>query len=116
MRRRPLLAYALTPAFAFVALSAPAFAAGLADIQRLAQQHDAGFAAARQAFLAGQEKGPLARAAIRPSVVLSANLSRNQTDTSATPAVGYSPYGYTVALTQPLYAPGTWAGVEQGRL
>lgn len=101
-----------------VAITAPvaSFAAGLVDIYRLAQQQDAGFAAARQAYLAGQEKRPLARAAILPSVALSANLSRSQTDTSVTPATGYSPYGYTVSLTQPLYAPGAWAGAEQGRL
>lgn len=113
MRRRPGLR--LT-ACALALLAVPASAAGLVDIHRLAQQHDAGFAAARQAYRAGLEKQPLARAVALPSVVLSANLSRNQTDTSVTPSVGYSPYGYTLSLTQPLYAPGTWAGVEQGRL
>ena len=96
--------------------AAPAFSAGLADIHRLAQQHDAAFAAARQSHRAGLERLPLARAAILPSVALTANLSRNQTDTSVSPAVSYSPYGYTLSLTQPLYAPGVWAGVEQGRL
>ncbi len=115
MRSPSVLALALATV-AVPALSVPAAAAGLVDLQRLAQQHDAGFAAARQAFLAGQEKWPLARAAILPAVAVSANLSRSETDTSATPAVGYSPYGYSVSLTQPLYAPGTWAGVEQGRL
>lgn len=110
MRRCSVLSLCLA------AVSAPALAAGLTDIHRLAQQQDAAFAAARQVYLAGLEKQPLARAAILPAVALSANLSRSQTDTSISPSVGYSPYGYTLSLTQPLYAPGTWAGVEQGRL
>jgi outer membrane protein len=103
---------------ALMALYAPGLglAAGLADLHRLAQQHDAAFSAAQQAHLAGLERLPQARAAVLPTVALSANAGRTRYDSSASAAVGYSPYGYTVSASLPVYAPGNWAGQEQGRL
>lgn len=87
-----------------------AWGANLSAIHDLAKAHDAEFAAARQAYLAGLEKEPQARASLRPSVSLSASYGRTESD-----SLGYSPYGYTLALSQPLYAPAAWAGLEQGK-
>lgn len=105
-------------ALVLVALYAPglSLAAGLVDLHRWAQQHDAAFSAAQQGYLAGLERLPQARSAVLPALALSANAGRTRYDSSASAAVGYSPYGYSVSATLPVYAPGNWAGQEQGRL
>ncbi len=58
----------------------PAAAADLLEVQRLARENDAPFAAARASWQASRERVPQARALLLPSVTLSGNANRNETD------------------------------------
>lgn len=95
-----------------IAITAPVFAAGLTDIHAQAKRQDSAYAAAYQTYLAGIEKAPQGRAGLLPSVALNAQYGHTRYDGGT--AVGYSPYGYTLTLTQPLYAPAPRAVARQG--
>ncbi len=110
MRRR-LLVLALS-------LLAPLAAAeNLSDIYRLALANDAQYAAAREVYRAGQERLPQARAALLPSLNLTAFARNTDTEVSAAPGgTSNQPYGYGLALTQPIYRKQNLETLAQARL
>lgn len=107
-----------------LALAVPAFfptlasGANLGDVYRLAYGNDAKLAAAREAYKAGQEKIPQGKAGLLPSINFSANLRRNDPDTSVLGA-NNSPYtssGFSLSLVQPIYRKQNLEAYEQGKL
>ena len=81
------------------------WAAQAGDLESLllaAERHDAGYAAARESWQAGSELLPQARAALYPSLKLTARTDRNRFEQGATRA-SYNSNGYTLALSQPLF-------------
>lgn len=107
-----------------LALAVPAFfptlasGANLGEIYRLAYGNDAKLAAAREAYKAGQEKIPQGKAGLLPSINFSANLRRNDPDTSVLGA-NNSPYtssGFSLSLVQPIYRKQNLEAYEQGKL
>jgi outer membrane protein len=94
----------------------PALAANLSDIYRLAREHDAAYAAARQAQRAGQEKIPQGRAGLLPTVTLGANLRHTDSSNSASGSTNYGSHGYSLTLTQPIYRRQNLESHEQARI
>ncbi|MCS6986837.1 MAG: TolC family outer membrane protein [Sphingomonadaceae bacterium] len=80
-------------------------AENLSDIYRLALANDPQYAAAREAYRAGLEKLPQARAGLLPSLSLTAFARNSDTEVSGgSPShTSNQPYGYALALTQPIY-------------
>lgn len=98
-------------------LSSTAWGANLSAILDLARAHDAGYAAAREAWRAGQEKLPQGRALLRPTASLSATASHTDSDSSISGySQNYDPYGYSLSLTQPLYRKQNLESYEQAKL
>jgi outer membrane protein len=102
-----------------------ASAADLIEIQRLARENDAQFAAARSAWLASQERVPQARALLLPLVTLSANVNRNDTDSSLIGATNpffqpgrrtFDTSGINLQITQPLYRRANAVQLEQANI
>lgn len=113
MRHFPLLAVALAT---LIGLS-PARAANLSAIYEMARANDAQFAAARQAALAGREKGVQGRALMLPSLVLNGNARRNRDESSAyAGSAEYESGSVTLTATQPLFREANRASYEQGKL
>lgn len=84
-------------------------AGSLADIYQQALQHDPQLKASSASALAGAEAIPQAEAGLRPTISLSANASRNETDSR-----DFNNSGYTVSLSQPIYDSAAWHGVKRG--
>ncbi|WP_315984049.1 TolC family protein [Aliamphritea spongicola] len=84
-------------------------AGSLADIYQQALQHDPQLKASASSALAGAEAIPQAEAGLRPTISLSANASRNETETR-----DFNNSGYTVSLSQPIYDSAAWHGVKRG--
>jgi len=105
---------ALCLALALLPLGAGA--ANLGDIYSLAREHDAVWAAARQARLAGLERLPQGRAGLLPTVALSANARRNEVEIDPGSDRGFNSRGYGLTLTQPLYRKQNLEAYEQGKL
>lgn len=88
-------------------VAAPATAADLVEIYRLAQQQDPVHAAARATWRATQEKLPQGRAGLLPTATLSANTTYNdrniQFRNGASVPGQFNSNGVTVAVTQPLF-------------
>lgn len=103
-----------------VALSwlAPLAAAeNLSDVYRLALANDPVYAAAREAYRAGLERLPQARAGLLPSLNLSAFARNTETDVSSTPgSTSSQPYGYGLTLTQPILRKQNLETLAQARL
>lgn len=98
-------------------LSSTAWGANLSAILDLARAHDASYAAAREAWRAGQEKLPQGRALLRPTASLSATASHTDSDSSISGySQNYDPYGYSLSLTQPLYRKQNLESYEQAKL
>jgi outer membrane protein len=100
-------------------LSASAWSADLLEVYRLAQAHDARYAAARAERQAGEEKIHQGRAGLLPSVGLSAHTTWNEADVRSTVGTAernYNTNGYTVQLTQPLFRWQNWVQYRQGAL
>ncbi len=94
-----------------IALAPPTGAANLGEIHALARAHDARYAAAREAWRAGQEKLPQGRAGLLPSLSLSANLRRNDTSNA-----DYTSRSYGLSLSQPIYRRQNLESWEQAKL
>lgn len=102
---------------AVLLFSSTAWGANLSAIHDLARAHDAGYAAAREAHRAGQEKLPQGRALLRPTASLTATASHTDSDSSiAGYSQNYDPYGYSLSLTQPLYRKQNLESYEQAKL
>jgi outer membrane protein len=103
---------------AFVSLNAHAI--DLLQVYREALANDAQYASARATLAAGQERAPQGRAGLLPTVGLSGNYTRSNSETSAasietsTPTFGNK--GYTLSLSQPLFRVANWENYQQGRL
>ncbi len=93
-----------------------AWGANLDAIYQLARDNDARYAAAKQAYKAGQEKLPQGKALLRPNVNLSANLRYNDTQSSLSGSSNYESHGFTLALVQPLYRKQNLESYEQAKL
>lgn len=96
--------------------SGAAGAANLGDIYNLAKQNDPIFASAQQAYKAGQEKLPQGRAALLPTIALSANTRQNDIDSSLSGSKSYDSQGFGLSLTQPLFRMQNLETYEQGKL
>jgi outer membrane protein len=96
----------------------PAFAGNvnLSAVYQMARQSDAEYAAARESFKAGQEKIPQGKAGLLPNVSLSANYGHIETDYSTAPNTSTNPYGYSLALNQPIYRKQNLEAYEQAKV
>ena len=91
--------------------SPPLYAQDLLSIYELALEQDAQIKVAESEYFSAIEALPVATAAYRPQVNLSANLTARETDSTApttgsTSSVGSNrtdSYGYTLSLTQSIY-------------
>lgn len=97
--------------------SVHAAAAGLGEIYQLARENDSQFAAAREAYNAGQEKLVQALALFRPSATLSANIRAvrdhsDQNDKSSS----YGSNATTLTVVQPLLNMPKAQALRQGEL
>lgn len=114
---RPLLSSLLSAALLASGLSA--HAADLLEIYRQAQTSDAQYAAAKAAREAGEQKLAQGRSGLLPSVVLTGNTTRSQTDLrqpSSLSLPGTNTYSYGVQLSQPLFRWQNWVNYQQGGL
>jgi outer membrane protein len=103
-------------------LPLPALATDLLQVYRQAEAHDALFAVARANLDAGREKGPQGLSGLLPSVGLSGNTTRNETESrriggAAVPNVSnqYNSNGYALTLTQPVFRWQNWVAYDQGK-
>lgn len=94
----------------------PASAANLSEIHQLARDNDAIYAAAKEAYRAGQEALPQGKALLRPTISLSGYLRQNDTETSTPSSANYSSRGYGLSLTQPIYRKQNLESYEQAKL
>jgi outer membrane protein len=110
--------------FASLLTAAPAPAADLLQVYRLAQGSDAVYAAARAGWSATQEKLPQGRAGLLPSVTFSASTQKNDRETHFrnpgffTPATStdhFNSNSWNVTLTQPLYRRQNLIAYEQAK-
>ena len=112
MKLRTLpLSLALMAAFAGAAQ-----AQSLATLYEAAKSHDATFKSARSQYEATLAKAEQAKALLRPTAGLGANLSETDLD-NQTNALGSRAFGtraVTLNASQPLYRPANQASVEQG--
>ncbi len=87
-----------------LALAPAVHAANLSDVFRDAQAYDAQYAAARAAWLAGQEKAAQGRAGLLPNVNLGGNLRYNNVDSSLSGGdADFASNGLSVNAAQPLF-------------
>jgi outer membrane protein len=101
-----------------------ALAADLLETFNAAKANDPGYAAARSAWQAGQEKLPQGRALLLPNISLNANAATNDATVAYHPAnqllqngeSRYSSHGYGVNLTQPLYRQQNWLMYSEAEL
>ncbi|MEN3367278.1 MAG: outer membrane protein [Burkholderiales bacterium] len=101
-------------------LSLNAQAIDLVQVYNEALANDAQYASARATLAAGQERAPQARAGLLPTVGLSGNYSRSNSETSApgieTSTPTFNTNGYTLSLSQPLFRMANWETYQQGKL
>lgn len=112
---RTLLLAAITASLATLA-SGPGWGANLSEIYQLARANDAIYAAAREAYRAGLEKLPQGKSQLLPTVSLSGNVRRNDSDSSLSGSQEYTSRGYTLALSQPLYRKQNLEAYQQAKL
>lgn len=98
-------------------LALPARAQSLLDLYQSAKAFDASYQSAKSLFDANLAKGEQAKAALLPSVGLTAGVNRTNVD-SNTPAFdrgGFGSQNVTLNASQPLYRPANVATAEQGK-
>ena len=114
LRPQPSLLFAAL----FVACTLPAQGQSLVTLYESARGYDATWQGARAQYEANLARAAQARAAILPSVGLSAGISRTELDVS-TPlggqARGLNTQNAGINASQPLYRPANWALYEQGK-
>ncbi len=101
-----------------LALASTSQAQSLVDMYEMAKTHDAGYQSAKSQFLANQAKADQGKAALLPTVGLSAGASRS--DRELTPPTATSDYRFTTQTaglnaTQPLYRPANLATYQQSQ-
>lgn len=94
----------------------------LLDIYRVAQQHDAAWAAAQAAHRASRETLPQARSAFFPSIGASANDTYNRFDYQYQSPIllpsgiqQYNSHGYAITLTQPVFHAQSAAAYQEAK-
>ena len=110
-------------ALAFACAPLGAAAENLIQVYQDARSYDAQYAAARYALQAGQEKLPQGRALLLPTLNLTANATRSNTDSeSQNPALlpsferDIDSHGYALTFTQPLYRAQNFIQFDQAEL
>lgn len=100
----------------FLTLALPSHAEDLTAVYRLAQQHDAAFAAARAGYQAGREKAPQGQAQLLPSLTFNAATYKSRQDVTivAPNHYDYRTDSYGLVLTQPLYRKQNFADSAKG--
>lgn len=93
-------------------------AQSLVEMYEMAKVNDAGYQSAKSQFLANQAKADQGKAALLPTVGLSAGATRS--DREVTPPTATSDYSYTTRTaglnaTQPLYRPANLATYQQSQ-
>ncbi len=93
-------------------------AQSLVEMYEMAKVNDAGYQSAKSQFLANQAKADQGKAALLPTVGLSAGATRS--DREVTPPTATSDYNYTTRTaglnaTQPLYRPANLATYQQSQ-
>jgi outer membrane protein len=110
---RTLLTLAVTALFV-----SSAQAQSLLDLYQAARDHDATYQAARAQYEAGQQRADQAKAAILPTITLSAGVSRTDQDTDlstgGTNSTDYQTRSTSLNLTQPLFRLSNFATFQQG--
>ena len=91
-------------------------AQSLAQLYEAAKSHDAAYKSARSQFDASLARAEQAKALLRPTANLGANLSKSDIDNLSNPAASRQPQARSLSLSgnQPLYRPGNQASYEQG--
>jgi outer membrane protein len=102
------------PTLLLLAFTAPAGAADLLEIYRLARDNDPVYASAKAAHQVGLEKLPQGLASLLPQVSLAAESTHKDVETSSVKYQGNS-NSYTLSLTQPLYRMQNWSSYEQAK-
>ena len=97
-------------------VTAQAGAANLSDIYKLALRNDPVYASAAAAYRAGMEALPQGRALLRPSLDLSANVSRYDSYNNISGSKQYTSPTWTLRLTQPLYRKQNFESFAQAKL
>ncbi|MFN7221911.1 MAG: TolC family outer membrane protein [Burkholderiales bacterium] len=103
----------------FAASAFGASAADLMQIYRDAVSQDPVFASARAAYEAAKEGKPIARATILPSLTLTGNANRINSDSTLggrDSSSNYTSKAYSLTLTQPLFRMQSWLAVDQADL
>lgn len=114
LRRLPL-ALALS-----LALAGASQAQSLVDIYDMAKGHDAAYLSARAQYEANLAKADQGKAALLPTVALSAGATRSARDVTPTSAPATTDYNFTtqtagINATQPLYRPANLATYRQSQ-
>jgi outer membrane protein len=98
------------------ALALPAQAQSLLDLYQASKAFDASYQSAKSLFDANLAKGEQARAALLPSVGLTAGINRTNIDSdTATSNSAFGSQSATLSASQPLYRPANVATAEQGK-
>ena len=107
----------LAPLFVAVGtvLALPAQAQNLVELYQSARGFDATYQSAKSQFEATVSKSAQARAAILPTVGLSAGLSRTHLESSTAADRSFGAQSATLSASQPLYRPVNQAAYEQGK-
>ncbi len=106
----------LTLCLALACVTQVTWGANLSTVYQLARANDATFAAAQEAYRAGLEKLPQGKALLRPSIGLTGNLRHTETDSNLSGSQSYNPWGFTLALSQPIYRKQNLESYEQAKL
>lgn len=96
------------------AFNTAASAQSLVDLYQSARGFDASYQSAQSQYTATLAKAEQAKAAILPTVGLSAGVSRSNLDSSLTDARAYGTQQVTLSASHPLYRPANQATYEQG--
>lgn len=91
-------------------------AQSLAQLYEAAKGHDASYKAARSQFDASLARAEQAKALLRPTANLGANLSKSDVENLSNPAASRQPQAsnLTISGNQPLFRPANQASYEQG--
>ncbi len=90
-------------------------AQSLVDIYEMAKSHDAGYLAARAQYEANLAKADQGKAALLPTVGLSAEASRNQREVNSVTGPYFSGHTAGLRAVQPLYRPANLASYRQSQ-
>lgn len=108
-------------AFALLLSGAPAFAANLLEVYRLALASDPVYSAARASWTASQEKLPQGLAGLLPQASISASTQHNDRDlrfrnpTVAGSQAQYNSNSASLSVSQPLYRKQNLVAYDQGK-